>query len=354
MTKILILGAGKIGRALARMLLEGEGYDISLCDSNDAFQKNLDQAITPYVLDVTCESDMAPLFKAHDYVLSALPFFLNPEIARWAARYHVHYFDLTEDVATAEAVREASIGSDRVFMPQCGLAPGFISIVAQGLVKRFEQAYDVHLRVGALPQFPDNALKYNLTWSTDGLINEYCNPCNAIHEGEKREVLALEGLEHFTLDGISYEAFNTSGGLGSLCDSLEGKVRNLNYKTVRYPGHRDMMKMMCKDLRLCERREVFRDIVDQGIPVTHQDVVLIFVTITGLKEGRLAQDSYVKKIYADGQVDGFSAIQKTTSAGICALMDLHHTGALKSSGFVSPGDVALDQFLSNRFGQVYA
>src|SRR3546814_14275284 len=82
------------------------------------------------------------------------------------------------------------------------------------------------------------SLKYNLTWSTDGLINEYCNPCEAIYEGEQIEVMPLEGLESFSLDGIDYEAFNTSGGLGTLCDTLAGRVKSLNYKTVRYPGDR--------------------------------------------------------------------------------------------------------------------
>ena len=107
-------------------------------------------------------------------------------------------------------------------MPQCGLAPGFISIAAYHLTRLFDKLDAVYMRVGALPQFPSNALKYNLTWSTDGLINEYCNPCEAIHDGRRIDVLPLEGLEHFSLDGVRYEAFNTSGGLGTLCETLDG------------------------------------------------------------------------------------------------------------------------------------
>jgi saccharopine dehydrogenase-like NADP-dependent oxidoreductase len=135
----------------------------------------------------------------------------------------------------------------------------------------------VRLRVGALPQFPTNALNYNLTWSTDGLINEYCNPCEAIHEGKPIEVLALQGIEQFSLDGITYEAFNTSGGLGTLCETLAGKAREVNYKTVRYPGHCERMKMLVSDLKLGERRELFKDVLETAIPVTLQDVVLVFV-----------------------------------------------------------------------------
>ena len=176
-------------------------------------------------------------------VLSALNFSFNPKVAQAALNTGLSYFDLTEDVATTRAVKEISNHArpGQIFMPQCGLAPGFVSIAAHHLAKQFDKLDSVRLRVGALPQFPTNEMKYNLTWSTDGLINEYGNPCESIHEGELIEVLPLEGLEHFSLDGIDYEAFNTSGGVGTLCETLEGKVRSLDYKTIRYRGHRDLM-----------------------------------------------------------------------------------------------------------------
>jgi saccharopine dehydrogenase-like NADP-dependent oxidoreductase len=211
------------------------------------------------------------------------------------------------------------------------------------------------MRVGALPQFPTNALKYNLTWSTDGLINEYCNPCEAIHQSERREVLPLEGLEHFSLDGITYEAFNTSGGLGTLCDTLDGRVENLNYKTVRYPGHRDVIKLLVEDLRLGERRHILKDVMETAVPMTKQDVVLIFVTVSGMREGRLTQESYAKKIYNGhiGETEQ-SAIQITTAAGICAMVDLMRAGKLPSKGFVRQEDAMLSDFLANRFGSAYS
>jgi len=212
--------------------------------------------------------------------------------------------------------------------------------------------------VGALPQFPDNSLKYNLTWSTDGLINEYCNPCEAIHDGQRRELLPLEGLESFSLDGVDYEAFSTSGGVGTLCESLDGKVRNLNYKTVRYPGHRNMVQMLARDLKMCEHRDEFKKLIEHGIPVTRQDVALIFVTVTGKRGGLLTQESYAKKIYGDaeatGQNTGMSAIQKTTAAGICAMVDLHRDGKLPATGFVRQEEADFKDFIANRFGKIYA
>src|SRR5678815_3327570 len=208
-------------------------------------------------------------------------------------------------------------------MPQCGLAPGFIAIVANHVAAGFDSLDTVRMRVGALPQYPTNALNYNLTWSTDGLINEYCNPCEAIHEGKRIETLALEGLEQFSLDGVTYEAFNTSGGLGTLADSLEGKVRELDYKTVRYPGHAERMRLLINDLKLGERRDLLKDVLETAIPVTLQDVVLVFVTVTGRRGGRLTQESYASKIYArEVNGDVWSAIQRTTAAGIAAMVDL--------------------------------
>jgi len=209
--------------------------------------------------------------------------------------------------------------------------------------------------VGALPENPTNALKYNLTWSTDGLINEYCNPCEAVRDGIRSEVPALEEVEHFSLDGTEYEAFNTSGGLGTLCDTLEGKVENLNYKTVRYPGHRDIVKMLVRDLRLGIRREILKDVLETAIPITYQDVVLIFVTVSGWQGGLLTQESTAKKIYAQ-EVGGklMSAIQVTTAAGICAMCDLLVEGKLPQSGFVRQEEARLADFLANRFGAYYA
>jgi saccharopine dehydrogenase-like NADP-dependent oxidoreductase len=210
------------------------------------------------------------------------------------------------------------------------------------------------MRVGALPIYPTNALKYNLTWSTDGLINEYCNPCEAIIDGELKETLALEEVEAFSLDGIAYEAFNTSGGLGTLCDSLKGRVENLNYKTVRYPGHRDIVKTLIRDLRLGQRRDILKDVLETAIPMTLQDVVLIFVTVSGMKGGRLTQQTYAKKIYSQ-VVNGqhLSAIQVTTAAGICAMVDLLVAGKLPQRGFVRQEDASFADFLANRFGRYY-
>jgi saccharopine dehydrogenase-like NADP-dependent oxidoreductase len=356
MRKVVILGAGKIGGAIVDMLAATGDYDITIADQDANFLALISADKARHLrIDVSDPAALAGALKNQQVAVSALPFFLNPAVARIAGEAGCHYFDLTEDVATTRSVRQLASTGKVAYVPQCGLAPGFISIVAADLAKRFDSLREVHMRVGALPQYPANALKYNLTWSTDGLINEYCNPCESIHEGKLVDVLPLEGLEHFSLDGIDYEAFNTSGGLGTLCETLNGRVESLNYKTVRYPGHRDVIKMLLEDLRLRDRRALLKDVLETAIPITHQDVVLIFVKVIGWRENRLTQETYAKKIYAR-EINGklMSAIQITTAAGICAMVDLHGSNKLPAAGFIRQEDAALPDFLANRFGAFYA
>jgi saccharopine dehydrogenase-like NADP-dependent oxidoreductase len=355
MTKVLLLGGGKIGTCITALLTATGDYDLTVGDQDQGMLDRLEGSVAKRQLRFDDPQALRDAVSGHDVVISAAPFHLTPLIAEAAKDRGAHYFDLTEDVESTRRVKALAEGAKTAFTPQCGLAPGFISIAAYDLARSFESLRTVHMRVGALPQFPTNALKYNLTWSTDGLINEYCNSCEAIYHTERREVLPLEGLEHFSLDGITYEAFNTSGGLGTLCDTLQGKVETLNYKTVRYPGHRDLIKMLVEDLRLGQRRHILKDVLETSVPMTKQDVVLIFVTVSGMREGRLTQESYAKKIYNGliGQTEQ-SAIQITTAAGICAMVDLLREGKLRSKGFVRQEDASLSDFLANRFGRAYA
>ena len=356
MKHVLLLGSGKIGAIITELLASSGDYRVTVADVNRDNLQRLGHSpnVTTMELDVTDEKALHSAMQGKFAALSACPFDITQHVARAAVAAGVHYFDLTEDVACTQLVKSLAKDAQCALMPQCGLAPGFITIAAYDLAKRFDELHDVHMRVGALPKYPSNALKYNLTWSTDGLINEYCNPCEAIVEGELIQVQPLEELETFSLDGIAYEAFNTSGGLGTLCETLEGKVRNLNYRSVRYPGHRDIMKLLLLDLRLIDRRPLLKDIFESSIPLTYQDVVLVFINVSGIKDGQLVQETYANKIY-NHTINGklWSAIQITTAAGICAVLDLQAQGKLPKTGFVRQEDVLYDDFINNRFGQYY-
>jgi saccharopine dehydrogenase-like NADP-dependent oxidoreductase len=358
MDKIIVVGAGKIGQVAADLLAHASGgsYAVTLADQSlDALNAAACGAqVTPMQLDVADPAALTRALAGGFAVLSAAPFHLSVPIAEAARRAGTHYLDLTEDVASTRRIRQLAEGATTAFMPQCGLAPGFISIVAADLARRFDKLDSVRMRVGALPAYPSNALNYNLTWSTEGVINEYIEPCEAIVEGRRCEVPALEEREEFTLDGVLYEAFNTSGGLGTLAETLQGQVRTLNYRTIRYPGHAAIMKALLNDLRLRERRELLKDILENAVPATMQDVVVIFVTVSGWRDGRLMQETYARKIYAQllaGRMR--SAIQVTTASSACAMLDLLAQGDLPRQGFLRQEDVSLERFLGNRFGAVF-
>ena len=356
MKEIVVIGAGKIGSTIARMLAHSGDYHVTVADRSDeqlaAIERHV--AVSTKVVDIADAAAMTALLSGKFAVLSAAPYHLTVAIAEAAAAAGVHYLDLTEDVESTRQVKRIAETARTAFIPQCGLAPGFISIVANDLASRFDTLENVRMRVGALPQYPSNALNYNLTWSTDGVINEYIEPCEAIVEGALIEVPALEEREEFSLDGVTYEAFNTSGGLGTLCETWENKVRNLDYKTVRYPGHRDLMMFLLDDLALKNDQEKLKDIMRKSMPATMQDVVLVFVTVSGMKNGVLMQEVFARKIFAERDgAQPLSAIQITTAAGICAAVDLFREGKLPQSGFVRQEEVALPEFLANRFGKAY-
>ncbi len=361
MPHVLVLGAGKIGSLVAALLATKGQYQVHLADLTlDAPKRLIDEltlsTVTPCALDVRRVASVEAYVTSHrfDAVLSGLPYFHNPAVAEIARVHRLHYFDLTEDVAVTERVKVISEGADRAFMPQCGLAPGFISIVTNDLIGRFDSIDHVKMRVGALPVHPSNALKYSLTWSTDGLLNEYGNPCVGIEGGQEVRLQPLEGYETIELDGLLYEAFNTSGGLGTLADTYRGRVRTMNYKTLRYPGHCEKIQFLMNDLKLNEDRDTLKRILERAIPQTYQDVVLIYASVTGTRQGELFEETYVKKVYPRILMRRlWSAIQVTTASSLCCVADLVLASPSDYRGFVRQEDVPLQDVLDNRFGECF-
>lgn len=352
---ICIVGAGKIGQMIASLLKASPNYSVTVADHDLAALSVLNKmGVATKQIDATDVDGLTVGLRGYNAVISAAPFFLTPAIAEAASKAGAHYFDLTEDVAATNAVRDLAANSDTAFMPQCGLAPGFVGIAGAALVDEFDELDSLHMRVGALPLFPTNALKYNLTWSTDGLINEYCNPCDAIVSGKRAKTAPLEDYEILGHDGVEYECFNTSGGLGTLPETLEGKARAVSYRSIRYPGHCDILKLLLSDLGLERRRDLLKEIFEAALPRTDQDVVLVYCTAKGRISGELREKSLINKSFSrtiDGQV--WSAIQVTTAAGVLGVVDLMRTGALPARGFVRQEQVKLSDFLNTEFGQLY-
>jgi saccharopine dehydrogenase-like NADP-dependent oxidoreductase len=359
MQNVLVLGAGKIGSLICRLLAGCGSYRVAVADQDAAAVQAAVGSIDAraHVLDVRDQAALQQLLAAHpaDAIVSSLPYYCNPGVAAAARHAGAHYFDLTEDVEVTRAVRAIAEGADRAFVPQCGLAPGFISIAAHELMTHFETLRSVRLRVGALPQHPNNVLKYSLTWSTEGLINEYGNPCQAVAAGAVVEVAPLEGLEEIEIDGTLYEAFNTSGGLGSLSETSGARCEAMNYKTIRDPGHCAQMRLLMNDLKLNEDRATLKRILENAVPQTLQDVVIVYAAVSGMQEGQFREENYVSKIYPQ-VIDGrlWSAIQVTTAAGLAAVLDEVMQSAVPRRGFLTQESFGLSTILANRFGRHYA
>jgi saccharopine dehydrogenase-like NADP-dependent oxidoreductase len=362
MHTVLILGAGKIGSLISGLVAESGDYSVQVADVSEEVARSVVTAhglpnMEAFSVDAREKSALAAHLARHrvDAVVSSLPFYCNVGVAEAARVAGAHYFDLTEDVEVTRGVRALAEGAPQAFVPQCGLAPGFVSIAANSLISHFETLRSVKLRVGALPQNPNNVLKYSLTWSTEGLINEYGNPCEAIVDGRRTELAPLEGLEEISIDGKLYEAFNTSGGLGSLGDTHGARAQSMDYKTMRYPGHCALMRLLMNDLKLNHDRATLKRVLENAVPQTLQDVVIVYIAVAGQQDGQLREETYVSRIYPQviaGRL--WSAIQVTTAAGITAVVDLVLANPHRYRGFVRQEDFALSDVLANRFGRHYA
>lgn len=362
MHQVLVMGAGKIGSLISTLLGSSNDYKVYLADihiDNPVLTRLLDKIPNLELVELNAQNpgEVSDFIKKNPVqsLISALPFYLNIPIIQIAKEFNLNYFDLTEDTASAKVATESSRDVTSVFVPQCGLAPGFISIVANHLMEHFPILDVVKMRVGALPLNVSNSLQYSLTWSIDGLINEYGNHCRGIEHGTEVTLLPLDDLEKIKIDGLTYEAFNTSGGIGSLADSYLGRINQLTYKTIRYPGHCEKMRFLMNDLNLNQDRSTLRRILENALPKTTQDVALVYVSVTGKQENELIEENYVKKFYPKklhGHI--WSAIQLTTASAICAVLDLVVTQEGKYKGLVKQEQFSLYELTNNRFGQYFA
>lgn len=339
MKNIVVTGLGKVGSLVATLL--NETFTVTGVDQNTGG-------------DINNEAFLQALFSKNDAVVSCLPYNLNLTVARAAYKAGIHYFDLTEDIPTTAAIREMAKDSRRVMIPQCGLAPGYIGIIGSDLCKRFTKLRDVELRVGALPRYPNGLLGYSFTWSPAGVINEYINDCEVIHNGTRKMVPSLDGIELINIEGQEFEAFSTSGGLGTLCETLEGRVDTLNYKTIRYPGHTRLMRFLLYELILKEDRRLIEKILTEAKPPVKEDVVYVYAAVEGWKNDKLEREEFYRA-YHPMHINGaeWRAISWTTAASVAAVVELVSNKQLPQQGFVKQEDIPFDLFSKSKNGRLY-
>jgi saccharopine dehydrogenase-like NADP-dependent oxidoreductase len=278
--RIAVVGLGNVGRLIADMLIE-RGFDVQGVDADERRAAGERAA----VLDVSDPAALRQLFGGVDAVMSCLPYYLNAVVARAAHSAGVHYVDLTEDVATSRTVRQLAQSSDTIFMPRCGLAPGFVCVVGAGVAARMDTVDRIELRAGALPRSPNNTLGYACNWSPAGIVNEYLNDCEQLRGGEPVSVPPLSELETIVIDGARYEAFTTSGGLGTMSETFAGRVDRLDYKSIRYPGHCKLMLFMLEELGLGRQREKAVRLLANAYPPVRDDVVIVYAVAVGDRGG---------------------------------------------------------------------
>lgn len=348
MKKIAVIGLGKVGSLVGTLL--NEQFEVT---GIDCMHHNHLPFITRHG-NCNDHEFLRAVLQQQDAVVSCLPYDKNLAIAQMAHQLDLHYFDLTEDVSTTNAIRQMSKTAKGVMIPQCGLAPGFIGIVAADLCSRFDKLRDVELRVGALPRYPNGLMGYSFTWSPAGVINEYLNDAEVIHNGQRKWMQSLDGIETINIEGQELEAFTTSGGLGTLCETLEGKVDTLNYKTIRYPGHCKLMRFLLYELILKEERALAEDILTKAKPPVKEDVVYVYAVAEGWKDGSLMREEYFKAFYPM-HINGkeWRAISWTTAASVVAVVEMVANGELPQQGFVKQEDIPLNKFYQTHNGSKY-
>lgn len=357
-TSVRVFGLGKVGELVATLLADA-GFDVIAYDARA--RDGLPFATAS--LDVTDAGALTGALAGADAVVSCLPFHLNLPVAEAAFAESVHYFDLTEDVPTTNRVLELAALSPRtVLAPQCGLAPGLIGIVGASLTKGFQSIRSIELKVGALPRHPTGLLGYAFNWSAEGVVNEYLNDCEVLRHGVRQFVPAMTENERVVIGGIELEASLTSGGLGTMCETYEGSVQRLDYKTMRYPAHFELMRFFFDELRMRDQRELAGKILVDAKPPVDDDVVYLHAAVEGTASGvgdtaagQLTRKQYVRA-YQPLDINGrtWRAISWTTAASVAAVVELVADGRLPCSGFIKQECISLDALLDTKNGARFA
>jgi saccharopine dehydrogenase (NAD+, L-lysine-forming) len=352
--KPLIVGMGRVGSLIA-LLLKDLGMQVAGVGMETL--QSMPAAIDYTSADITDPRLLADLCRGKDAVIACLPYHLILEVAQTAHTLGLHYFDLTEDVATAHAIRTLAASAGAVMIPHNGLAPGFIGMLGAYLAQQFEPGTLRHikLRVGALPQHPTGQLGYAVNWSPEGLLRSYTAACDVLVNGKRHRVPALSNPEILRIGGVAYEAFTTSGGLGTMAETYEGHVETLDYKSIRYPGHLASMHLLLEELRFKEDIAGLVRRIRLALPPDDADWVLVHASAQGHKHGTLQTQALVMEYHPISIGDRLrTAIAWTTAASLAAVVELVSNGTLPQQGFVKQEDIPLRAFLHTTTGRLFA
>jgi lysine 6-dehydrogenase len=341
--KILVLGAGRMGLGAAYDLAHNSDAeavtvaDLDLERARAVVATVKSQKLAPAQVDVENEAEVIALMRGHDAAISCVTYFHNLRLARAAIAARVNFCDLggNNSVVDAELALDAEARAAGInIIPDCGLAPGMVSVLAAHGAARFTELEELHIRVGGLPQAPRPPLDYQIVFSVEGLINEYVERARVIRDGRIVEIDSMTELERlgFPAPFGEMEAFQTSGGTSTLPESFAGRVRELDYKTIRYPGHCEKFRIMI-DLGLTSSdavevdgariapRRLLGEMLVRHLPADEPDAVLVRLEFRGVMNGTRRALRYDIIDYFDERT-GLSAMMRTTAfpASIIAQM----------------------------------
>jgi len=360
--KILVIGAGRMGHGAVFDLAHNspEVEAVTVADADFAKAQQVAELVgSPKVsavgLDVSDNEKTVSVMRGHDAAISCVNYWFNLELSKAAIATRTNFCDLggnnyvvDEQLALDAEAKNAGIN----IIPDCGLAPGMVSVLAMHGANRFEEIEEINIRVGGLPQNPKPPLDYQLVFSVEGLINEYIEIARVIRNGEITEVDSMTELETLSFDDFpELEAFQTSGGTSTLPDTFLGKIKELDYKTIRYAGHCDKFKTMI-DLGLCSSeelyvddakikpRKVFGELLQKNLPADEPDYVLVrleFVGKIGGESKRLRYDI----VDRFDEATGLSAMMRTTAFPASIIAQMMAKGDVSERG-ATPQEKAID------------
>jgi lysine 6-dehydrogenase len=354
--KYTVLGAGMMGRAAAYDLAVTQPQARIVVGDRDfelarKAAQMIGRNVIPLALDVNDDAELRAALEGSAAVVNAISYTVNLAVTRAAIEVRVPVCDMGGNM---DVVRQQLALNDEArlrgvtIIPNCGLAPGLAGILAVTGAKEFDQVDSIRMRVGGLPQHPRPPLNYQIVFSVEGLINEYVEASEVIRDGVCMTVPSLSDPEEIVFPppfGI-LEAFNTSGGSSMLTQLFEGRVKNLDYKTIRYPGHCEKFRMLI-DLGFADaeplvfgthvktRRELFADLLRNKLDYNDTDVVLLRVTVSGKRHGREGSLAYELIDYYDESV-GMTAMMRTTAYPTSAIAQMLALGTIRNPGVLLP------------------
>ncbi len=356
--KILVLGAGRMGHGAAFDLIHNspDVESVTVADFHlekaEAVANAVGGTIIAKQIDASNYDDIVALFRGHDSVISCVNYWYNVSLSKAAIEVGANFCDLggnnyivDEQLALDEQAKAAGVN----IIPDCGLAPGMVSILAMHAASKFETVDEIHIRVGGLPQDPQPPLNYQLVFSVEGLINEYIEVARVIRDGKIAEVDSMTEIESLEFDGFPpLEAFQTSGGTSTLPDTFLGTIKELDYKTIRYAGHCEKFKTMIH-LGLCSSepiiadfqnvvpRKVFGELLQKHLPADGPDYVLVRVEVVGDGGKRVRYDIVDKQ----DEATGMSAMMRTTAFPASIIAQMMARGDVNMRG-ATPQEKAID------------